>query len=480
MNSRCYFRGVVLAVTFFSLSCTPTQAGTVLETSADGRREIHLTVYNNNLAMVREVREAMLPEGPLKLEVLDVPATLLPESVQARSLTDPASFYVWGQSYNQNVADPSSLLEYFVGKKIKVMKWNEYQDRKETLEATLLSTAGGPAYQIGEEIYLDYDGTKILPGLPEGFVLKPALSWDAVSSDARKHEIEMSYLASGFGWHMDYILSLDENGAGDLSAWATITNASGTAFENAHLKLVAGQINQTAPRYPEAKMMMRSGAPMAMDGMIGAPSFQEAALFDYHAYTLSEPVSLADRESRQVAYLKPRAIETEKIYRMESGSYYYGQRYAPDGQRQPVSVYFRLENREDRGLGLALPQGTVRMYLKNAETADFIGEDNIPHLGVSDFRELRAGEAFDVTARRRQIDYRQITTKSFEAEWEVKLQNKKKEETEIQVIESLPAAWEILSESHPSEKISASSVSYRIKVPAKGEAVLTYRVRVGY
>jgi hypothetical protein len=478
----------LLLVSFISFAAcayaAPEAAAPVPEITAGESAGTSLSIFNDGLALVREVRQAELGAGVSRLKVTGVPSTLIPESVRVKSQNTPEGFTVTGQVFEQNTADAGSLLDRFVGKKIKVVNWNQYQDRKETVEAVLLSNYGEPVYLIGEEVHIGHPGTKILPHLPEGFVFKPELKWEASAKAAGPQELEITYLASGIRWQADYVLLMPESGPAELTAWATLSNDSGTAFHGASLRLVAGQVNRTYAEQPRMYAMSAKREVMMDAAAAPAPSFQHQDVFEYHAYDLSVPVDLEHRSRAQIPFFDPKSVTLEREYRVEAAQHYYGQPYAGTGDgtdKQPVQVYVKMKNEEASGLGLPLPEGTVRLYARDASGRQtFAGEDRVLPTPKGETVRINAGRAFDLTAARRQTDYRQTAANTFESEWEVKIGNAKAEDVTVLVTEPMSGSWEVLSSSLPHEKLNAGLIQFTVKVPKQGEAVLKYRVRTGY
>ncbi len=465
---------------FFALSAAASVfAAEYLESSSKDQKLVDLVVYNDNLALVRDVRAVSLPSGNQQVKYLDVPASAMPETIQVRSITAPKEFSVIEQSYLNNTFDSSKLLEAFVGKKIKIMNWNEYQDRKEVVEATLLSNYGEPIYQVGNEIYLGYSGTRILPEIPAGYVTKTAFIWKVSNQTVKPQELEVSYLTGGLNWKADYVLTIGEGASAQFSSWVTVNNQSGVAFKNAGLKLLAGDINRVSSMPPPRAMMMK--ASMAMDSMAeSGGGFQEKPVMDYHAYELGRKADLGLAESKQLQFLKPQAIQTEKEYRVESGANFYGRMYPGQEDKQPVKIILHILNKKENGLGMPLPAGTVRVYRREPQGAQyFMGEDQIQHTAQDEEIKLHIGQAFDLTAEKKQTDFKQITNQSFETEWEITLKNRKEEDVNIHLVENLSGNWQILSQSSPFEKEDAFHIKFKVKVPKKGESKIRYRIRVG-
>lgn len=474
-------RKIFSALFLLLVSSAPVLSAAAFESTSKDRKSIELSVYNDNFAMVREVRQALLPQGASNVQYLDVPSFITPETIQVRSLTAPEDLNVLEQDYEQNTLNSGNLLQKFVGKKIKLMTWNEFQDRKETVEATLLSNEGEPIYQIGQEIYLGHPGSKILPEIPAGMLIKPAFVWQIENKSLKPHDLEVTYLTSGLSWKMDYVLTIPETGnSGQMSAWATLNNQSGTDFENAGLRLLAGQVNR-APQYSPAPRMYAMKAEMAMNMADAGGSFQQKPAFEYHSYDLARKVTLAQNETKQVQFSKTKAVKFSRELRVEGAPNYYASITNQDKQKVPVQVFIKLTNSSENGLGTPLPQGTVRMYSRDAQGRQvFVGEDGISHTAKSEEVKLRAGESFDVIAERKQTDFRQITSNVTESEYEIKLKNRKNEDVEVLVVETISGNWETISQSQQFEKTNASTIQTKVKVPKNSEITVKYRVKVGF
>jgi len=463
------------------LSCVFPQAAfaePVLESAAKDRKETDLAIYNENFALVREVRTLEIPAGTSAIKILDVPKTLQPETVEIQSLTAPAEFQVLEQTYQYDVPNPKNLLDRFVGKKIKVLNWNQFQDKKETVEATLLSNETEPVLQIGNEAYIGYPGIKILPEIPAGLVLAPTLLCRATAPAEKTQDLELSYLAGGLRWKADYVLTMDESSsAAQFTAWATLTNESGTSYQNAGLKLVAGNVNRSQVRPPAPKMLMARAA-MADENSAGG--FQEKTAFEYHTYALAGKIDLGNYESKQEQLLRARQVKFVKEYSVEDNSNPWARQQGAEKEKVPVRISLRFPNSGENGLGIPLPEGTVRVYGKDKQNGrTFLGEDSIQHTPVKKEVKIRVGEAFDIGAEKKQTDYQQTAQNTYESEWEIKIRNSKKEDVEVALLETLSGNWQMVSQSQPFEKVNAFTVKFKVKVPKKGEASVRYRVRVG-
>jgi len=440
------------------------------------RKSVDVTVYNNDLAYVRELLSVPLTQGGGVLRLENISASLIPESARFAPVPKLAGFQLLEQNFQYDLANQSVLMEKYIGKKIKLQVWHEYQDRKEEVEAELLST-DGPIYRVQDEIYVGHPGLKIMPELPEGLALKPALVWSYENGAAGSKDFELTYLTGGISWNADYVLTLEEKTMmADLSAWVSLDNRSGARYENARLKLIAGNVERAAPKMTQP-MMMRGMMAMAADGR--AEAFQEQNVFEYHQYTLKRPTTLMNNEKKQILFIQGGPVAVEKEYRADSSSGY-GQYDSSQKTKTPVGVYLRFKNTKKNGLGMALPAGVIRVFVKTADgSSQFSGENTIQHTPKDEEITLKTGEAFDLVCERRQSDYQQVSNQMSEAEWEITLKNRKESDVTILLSEQFYGNWKLLSNSHPYEKKSAFAVEFKVPVPAGKEVKVKYRVRQG-
>lgn len=472
-------------ITLFVLLTVSPSAGCAdpVGSKLQDRTQTEMTLYSDGFGLIREVRKTTVPQGDQTLHLEDIPEQLVAESLHVRSLNQPGKLTVLEQSFHNDVLDTGRLLDYFVGKKIKIEQWNQFQDRKEIVEATLLSNAGEPIYEVNGEVRIGLSGVRILPEIPAGMALKPSLNIAVQNQAAEAHDLELTYISYGLSWSAHYVLSLEgdtENAS--LSCWVSLVNQLQTSFDKAKLRLVAGSVNQTPPQAPSPRFMMKAVAyETAADSGAG---FSESNAFEYHVYDYAKPVSLEKLEKKQVEFIPSRAVKIKKEYEFSSqdNNYYY-QRYSGPEDEKSVDVYITLKNDNASGLGLPLPAGTVRLYQSSADSNTlFLGEDRMAHTGENEKIRLKTGQAFDLKAERKQTDYKQITSQMHETEWEITLRNSKEQPVEISVIETLPynSQWKMIAESQPHEKESAFQIRYRVQVPAMTELKFRYRIQAGY
>jgi hypothetical protein len=446
----------------------------VRSSTATDREAVTLTVYNQNFGLVREIRSIELGRGLFDLEFGDVASTIQPETVHIRSLNRGNPLSVLEQNYQYDLLSPQKLLEKYVGRMVNVHIWNREEEREETVEAEVLSVNGGTVLRIGDEITYNVPGRLSFPEVPENLIASPTLVW-LLSSRAARQRIETSYLAGGINWKSDYVMVLNEDDSeAGVTGWVTLTNHSGTGYENATLKLVAGDVQRVGGRDD----MMRNAQKFALEAAADA-AFSEEAFFEYHLYTLERPTTIKQNEQKQVTLLESPGFDVDKRLIFYGAAQYYRGSYGQVVSNQKVGVYLDFENREANGLGMPLPAGIVRVYKRDSSGAQqFIGEDRIDHTPRDETVRIKMGDAFDVVADRRQMDYDVLGSCVSESSWEIDLRNHKDDRSVVEVMEPVGGDWEILSSSHRAEKLDAHTFKFTVDIPGRGEEKVTYRVRV--
>ena len=454
-------------------------------TTLKDQKALAVTIYNDNLALVKDTREVRLPKGTARLAFQEVSAQIRPETASLRNLTAPRDFWVAEQNFDFDLLTPQKLLEKYVGEQVTVVRNLPGADgssgKEVREEATVLATNAGTVLQFADRIETSFPGRIIFPKVPANLRARPTLVISLHSGAEKAQQLELSYLTGGLSWRADYVANLapDEKTL-DLSGWVTLTNQSGAAYPNATLQLVAGDVNRARQR-PE-RVFAKADMAMSMAG--AAPKMAEESLFEYHLYTLDRPTTLAVNQTKQVALLTASAVPVRKDYLLQGQNYYYSGSYGDLGEKQKVGVFLEFDNKESSRLGMPLPKGILRVYKRDSEgRAQFVGEDNLDHTPKNELVRLKLGDAFDVTARRKQTDYKSLGRQGkfgsvHESAFQVELKNAKKEAVTVSLLEPLPGDWEVIQESHPHTKEAAGTAKFRVTVPAEGSATLTYRVRV--
>ena len=446
----------------------------------DDQQSVAVTIYNEDLALVKEARRVVLDAGRNRLALRDVSARMRPETAQLRSLSNPGGFDLLEQNFDFDLLTPAKLLEKYTGRTVRVVRTHPTTGAETVESAKVLSTAEGAVLQIGDRIEIGAPGRIVFNGVPPNLRDRPTLVTDLQNRVAGTQDVELTYLSAGLSWQADYVAELNAaDNALDLNGWVTLTNRSGTAYPRARLQLVAGDVNRVRQEMRRANVM--ADAVLAKSAAAPAPMVQES-LFEYHLYTLQRPTTLADNQTKQVALLNASAVPTRKELVLNGADYYYRSSVGDIGQKLKTGVYVEFMNTEGARLGQPLPKGVVRVYKRDsAGNAQFVGEDRIDHTAKNEKVRLRLGEAFDVTADKKQTDFRrrEPTNKAsyvFESAYEIVLRNAKTEAVMVTVREPVPGDWTMLEESQPHAKVAAGTAEWQVRVPANGSTALRYRV----
>jgi hypothetical protein len=465
---------------------TPPVAGSQpdqdLTTTLNDQSELSITVYNSDIALVRDVRNLQLARGVGNLRFMDIAATVNPATVHFRSLTEPAQVSVLEQNYEYDLLDPEKLLRKYVGREVTLMRNRQEggTTRQEEVKATLLSYNTSPVWKIGNEIITGLGADHIrFPELPDSLYTRPTLIWTVQNDGAARHRVEASYLARSLAWNADYVLTVArDDKAADLNGWVTLTNGSGTAFKNAKLQLVAGDLNRV--RQQLNKMMDRAErAPMAA---AAESRMAEESFSDYHLYTMGRKTTINNSQTKQVSLLEGTDVPVIKRYVVEGQNYYYHNQMHPGSPiKDSVQVFYEFRNEEKAGLGMPMPAGVLRVYQQDAKGGvQFVGEDRIMHTPKDETLNVKIGNAFDVICERKQIDFEKIAANVYEFEYEITLRNHKASAISVEVNEPVGGTWRMITSSHQWTKTSAWAAQFKVPVTADGTAVLKYRVRVTY
>ncbi len=423
--------------------------------------DVAITVYNQNLALVKEGRTLDLQKGVNRLNMTDVAAFIDPTSVHFR-LRSNDRVDLLEQNFQYDLVSADKVLQKYLGQTIDVVLKNG-----DVVSGTYLSSSsgylvlqlnGGAVRLINQQEMLSVTA----PKLPEGLIVVPTLQWLLSSDVAGKRDAEISYLTGNISWHAEYIALLDKDDKNlRLSGWVSLDNRSGKTYNDAKLKLVAGDINRVQQR-PLAK---------GMDDRVmmaeSAPGFEEKAFFEYHLYTLGRPTTIANNETKQVSLFDPASTPITKIYRYD----------AFQGGND-VKVLVTFKNSEAGGLGMPLPAGKVRLTKLDSDgSEEFLGEDQIDHKPRNEDVELRVGNAFDIVAETAVVDSRRISDRVREETTEIKLRNRKTEAVTINVRYNLWGDWQILETNFEAVKKNAQLIEFNVPAKADTETVLRFRVR---
>src|SRR3984957_2870129 len=425
-------------------------------TSLKDQTDLAVTVYNSNIALVRDVRNISIPSGAFRLKFMDIAATVNPATVHFRSLTDPTKLEVTEQNYEYDLLDPAKLLHKYVGKEITLERsyFDNNTTKREQIKATLLADNNGTVWKIGNDIVTNPAVESYhFPEVPANLYDHPTLLMSLENSGARKQQIETSYLANGLSWNADYVLTVGrDDKVADLDGWVTIGNNSGTAFHNAKLQLVAGDLNRL-PQPQSVRADMAMGAAVAKS----AQQFQQESFSEYHLYSLGRKTSVEDKETKQISLLEGTNVPVNKVFVVNGQNYYYRSQQNPGSPiKDAVMVFYKFKNEEKAGLGMPLPAGNLRVYQKDSRGGVlFVGEDSIAHTPKDEEITVHIGNAFDVVSERKQTDYKRIDTHVAEMEYEITLRNHKDTPIVVEVNEPIGGDWEMLNSSFKYTKMGA-------------------------
>jgi len=439
----------------------------------DTQNDLSVTVYNNNFALVREVRESVLPTGMIELEFQDVPTTIDATSVTVKSVGQRNQFSVLEQNYRYDLLNRQTLLSKFVGRKLKysrtVLEGSSYE--KFLREGNLLAL-NPEIVDFGDEIEIAPEGTITLSYVPEELTAKPTLVWLLENQVRGPQQLETSYLANGISWQADYIAVLDDASSRfDLSAWVTINNRSGGRFKNAQIKLVAGDVNRVKDQVVQERFDTVRRA-------MSSPMPQQESFFEYHLYTMPRKSTLANNETKQLNLMSAEGVGFKKEYILLSHA---GNQRMAQSQESKFDVKLKFDNSTGNQLGVPLPAGRVRVYQEDSSGAlQLVGEDRVKHTPEDETVTLSVGKAFDLVAEREQTSYRRLGDRGVEVSYEITVRNQKHEQVRATVQEQMFGDWIISDENMKGKRLNASTLEYQFDVKAKGSKTIKYTARITY
>lgn len=453
-------------------------------TTLDDQTSVAVTIYNQNLALIKDQRRITLNKGLNDLAFRGVSARMRPETAILRSLNPQNKLHVLEQNFDFDLLTPQKLLEKYTGKEVRLSTINPATGQERIQTATVLSTNSGVTLQIGDQIITNPRGEYIFDQVPDNLRDKPTLVTQLTSSTSNEQTVELGYLTAGLSWKADYVAELNiDDSQLDLTGWITLTNQSGTSYNNAKLQLVAGDVNQVRPELlarSSSRVKRMEMASMEDDGVA------EENLFEYHLYSLNRTTTLADKQTKQVALLSATSIPVTKEFLLQGRDYYYSSSYGQIGQKMKVGVFVEFNNNEKANLGLPLPKGIVRVYKNDTKgNAQFVGEDRIDHTPKNEDIRLKLGDAFDITANMKQTDFKKARHYAphhvaYESSYELELKNAKSEAVTVKVREPVPGEWKVIKENYPHQKVASGTAEWQVTIPAESSETLKYRVLVQY
>jgi hypothetical protein len=435
---------------------------------------VELTIYNSDLALVRERRALEIPAGTSTVLFRDISARINPATVSFTSLTSPSKVRVREQNYEYDLVEDAKLLNKFIGERITIVTrgGEVYQGyllsgARGASSGTIVLSAGPDGTGEVTTVHSGDIQSVKYPSLPEGLITRPTLAWLVTnSSETTSHECLVTYLTGGLSWSTDYVAVIGpKDDTLDLTGWVTVTNESGTTFRDAKLKLVAGDVNRMADELGAGDVLYAMRSVAEAD----AKSFEEKAFFEYHLYTLQFPTTLKESQVKQIELLSAASVPVKKVL-------------IYDGARDDTKVKVELEflNRESDGLGIPLPKGVIRVSKEDTDgSLEFIGEDRIDHTPKDEKIRIQLGSAFDVVGSRIETGRKHIGDKVREESYKIEVKNHKEEPVEVHVRERFSwwLPWEIVTASASYTKVDAGTIEFSPTIKPGGTATITYTVR---
>ncbi len=463
--NRYLLTGVLCTVLAGSVSAQ--EITTITPASRDN---LTVTIYNQGIGLIKDVRTVPLKQGVNQIAFSDISNELIPQSVFVAG----NGVTVQEQNFNFDLLTHDSMMRKAVGSTVDIEWTNPVSGAVEKQKAQLLAFNGEPVLKIGNQIETKYPGRIVFNQIPNNLWSKPTLILDLKSDLTANEKVELSYLSNGIQWKADYVAELnDTDNQMDLNGLVTLTNNTQVSYDNATLQLVAGSVNITRPRpravYKANNLMMAESA--AMDSAMGSEQ-----LGDYYLYTLDRPTDILSNQTKQVALLSGNDVKVQKQYKF-TGVMNIG--YNSGFKDVKPSVFLTFENKKEDGLGMPLPEGTVRVYKKDKNNRlIFVGEDNINHTAAQQKVTLRLGQAFDITANGKKTSHTSLGRDAYESGFEIAFDNAMKTPVQVRFEQRLPNNWRILSESHKSLKENANTIYWNIDIPPEGQTILTFAVQV--
>jgi len=480
-----------------------------------------ITVYNQNFAVVRENISLDLKDGINEVKFSNITAHLEPSSVILRDPSGEVQLQIREQNFRNDPVSQQMMLSLFEGQEIdflvreaqkpdrtvrgKVIRsgyiphdntaMQRYGQAYAMSQMGMASQTANPIIEVDGKLQFQLPGLPIFPTLADQTILKPELSWQLNASKAAKLDAELCYVSGGMSWEADYNLVSSKNSDElDLIGWVTIDNQSGKNFENARIKLMAGDVSKIQPRENYA-LLGRAAMPMAQTAAT-PPTVSEKSFDEYHLYTLNDKTTLRDRQTKQVEFVRASGIKSERIY-VYDGLYLDPQRwggwnrqnlrnneeFGQDSQNK-VAVMREFKNSEANKLGIPLPAGRLRFYQQDDDRQlEFTGENTIDHTPKNEMVRVFTGNAFDLVGERRRTNFKvDSSNKWVDESFEIKVRNRKKEPVEVRVVEHLYRwmNWEIAEKSAPFTKTNAQEIEFRVALKPDEEKVITYTVHYSW
>jgi len=428
------------------------------------RKSLAVTVYNDDLGVVKDTRVMQIPKGKSEIRLTDVSERIDPTSVHIKF-----SGNILEQNYQYDLASMDKILKRYINKKVRLI-----DSKGNPIEGILLTTGNQIVLKLesgGLIMIPNLDSYRLyVDELPEGLITVPTLIWLVDSKKDGSQDIEVSYQTKGLSWQAEYVAVLNSSDTKmDFNSWVSINNYSGTSYPDANIKLVAGDVNRVSDPQGFYEFEERDG--IKLGRYAAATMFEEKSFFEYHIYELLRPSTIANNETKQISLFEVSDVKINKKYYYMTGSRYSSR------DLSKVSVMVEFENKTENNLGMPMPKGKVRLYKSDGKTLEFIGEDLIDHTAKNEKLKLKVGDAFDIVVEETLVNEKRISDKVYEYEYEIKIRNTKTEDIVVDVESNVYGNWEILSSTFKHEKKDARTIAFKVPVKKSAESVLNYKIR---
>ncbi len=466
----------VLGAAFLSFPLQAADNDIVVDN--DKTVDMAISIYNNNLAFVKDTREVNLDKGYNRTAFVGVASQIRPET----AMLFGSGIKVIEQNYDYNLLTPQNILTESVGKTVKTALYNEKTGETVFDTAKIIeSSYGVPILQFSYGIETNFPGRVIYESLPQNLRAKPTLVVDLENDKKSSKKLELAYLTNGVSWKADYIADITADDRLNINGWITLKNESGVDYKDARVQVIAGNINQVSAVSVMPRMMKAMGrAAMNVNyDAVETASVTQESFADYYLYNLPIRTSINNNQSKQVSLITKENVKFEREYKLTSPLYLGLGMGENDFEKQNPDVIFKIENKAASNLGIPMPQGIMRFYENDSKgSLLFAGESNVQQTAVGEQMKLTTGKSFDIFAKGKVANVKSIAKDLTEADVEITLNNAKNEVVTVVFEQNFGGGWEIVSESIKGVKKSAHAMEWKVEVPAKGKTVLTYKVRL--
>ncbi|MEW5950869.1 MAG: DUF4139 domain-containing protein [Elusimicrobia bacterium] len=438
------------------------------------RKDVSITVYNQNFAVIKDIRTVNLKKGLNTVDFDETATSLINESVRIKFHKSKAT--ILEQNFEYDLINSDKMLSRFLESQIKVITKdnNSYSGNLLSFDSQniLIKSEDGKVNMLSRENIKTVEFSK----MPENFRVKPTLVWQVNSPSSSQEDVEVSYMAHNFSWKADYVATLSSDDKSlDLNSWVSISNNSGASYDNASLKLMAGDVNLVSePQAYSSVMAVRANKALALED--AAPQFSEKSFFEYHIYDLSRRTDLKNNQNKQISLFNASSVKTEKIYSYDGASYkwYFYDNWRSQSYNKKVDVTVKFKNSKENNLGIPLPKGKIRIYKKDGDSVEFIGEDEIDHTPKDEEIELSVGQAFDIKGERKITNHQVLASNLYRDSYEIKIKNHKDEAVKVVVKEKQWGDWKITESTHDYVKKDKNNVEFTLNIDKNSSVTLKY------